>query len=91
METVVKKPNRILKQAFPRPDKVLLEDDKGIIGRVVSDRFKGLDSMERLKMIWDVLDRHLTAEERRRIVIILAITPTEELAHSASAAPYLNH
>lgn len=90
MESVLKKVRRILQQAFPRPDKVLLEDDKGIIGRVISDRFKGLDSSDRLQMVWDVIDRHLTIDERRRIVIILAITPTEEAAHLASV-PYLNH
>ena len=83
MEPFSKKLKRILKRAFPKPDRVRLRDEDGIIGFVISPRFRGLDSSERLAMIWSVLDAQLTPEERRRIVIMIAVTPEEELAHSS--------
>lgn len=84
MAALVKKLERLLRKAFPRPDKIVLEDDKGILGHVVSSRFNGLESMDRIKIIWDLLEENLTEDERRRIVNILAITPLEEKAHAAS-------
>ena len=82
MESVQKKVTKILKQAFPPPDKVTLKDEDGIIGTIISSRFMGLDSIERVKMVWKVLDQDLKPEERKRIVIILAVTPEEEIAHT---------
>lgn len=91
METVVKKVERLLRRAFPRPDKVVLEDDDGILGRVVSSRFNGMDSMDRINIIWDLFEEKLTDDERRQIVHISAMTPIEEKAHQASRLPYLDH
>jgi stress-induced morphogen len=68
----------LLREAFPPPDQILrLEDDDGIIGVVASGRFRGLEGIDRQNMIWDVLDARLTPEQRRRIVIIAAVTPEE--------------
>ncbi len=82
MDSFPKKLKRILKEAYPPPDKVQLREDKGIIGKIVSDRFKGLEPMDRVNMIWDFLEERLTKDEIRQIVIMLAMTPKEELLHS---------
>jgi acid stress-induced BolA-like protein IbaG/YrbA len=82
---LVKKAKKLLSKAFPPPDKVRVEDDDGLIGTVVSARFRGLDAVDRQKMVWDALDEHLTPEERRRVVIVLTLTPLEEKATSANS------
>jgi hypothetical protein len=79
-----KKVKRILQQGFPEPASIELRDEDRIIGTVVSPKFRGMDSMERITQIWDLLDQSLTPEERRKIVTILAITPEEKIAHSVS-------
>ena len=82
MESAVKKLRKLLKNRFPPPDQVKLEIDKGIIGTVVSSQFKGMEPLDRVNLVWDYLDQHLSKEESRQIVIILAVTPQEELLHS---------
>ena len=79
---ILEKVNSILTGAFPPPDRVSLEDDDGIIGTVVSPRFEGMEMIDRINMIWDRLDQNLTPAERRRVVIIVAATPEEEIAYS---------
>lgn len=83
MATVLKKVTSLLKEMFPPPDQVNIKDDNGIIARVISSSFSGLDSLDRIKTIWDVLDKKLTPEERAKIVIILAVTPSEHQFHTA--------
>lgn len=78
---LVEKARRLLKQAFPRPDKVQLRDEEGLLGVVTSARFQGLDSIDRQQLIWDALDKHLSPEEKKHVVIIIAVTPREEVAH----------
>lgn len=59
---------------------VLLDDDDGISGLVVSPRFKGLTAMDRQELIGNVLDgapAPLTARERRRVLMIAGLTPVE--------------
>lgn len=73
-----KKVSQILKQSFPAPDKVMLRDEDGILGVVISKKFKGVDSLERMNMIWNALDEKLSAEERDRVVSILAVAPEEK-------------
>jgi stress-induced morphogen len=80
---LVKKAEKLLKQAFPRPDKVKLKDEDGITGVVTSARFRGMSSLDRQELIWDALDRNLTPEERRKIVIVIAVSPEEEIAHTS--------
>lgn len=84
MASVVKKLKHILTEAFPEPDQVVLDDDRGILGTIISSRFDGMESMDRINMIWDLLDARLTDKERSRIVHILAITPLEEKLHASS-------
>lgn len=80
---VVEKVETLLKNSFPPPDTVRLEDDDGIIGTVVSERFVGMPTFDRITIIWDLLDDHLTRDERSRVVLIVASTPEEEIAYSA--------
>lgn len=73
----------LLREAFPPPDVISLRDEDGIIGVITSSRFSAKDSIDRQSMIWDVLDRHMAPEQRRQIVIIVAVTPEEEIAYTA--------
>jgi hypothetical protein len=80
---LLEKVKRLLIKEFPPPDKVELEDDDGIIGAVTSKQFEGLEAIDRINIIWDLLDKNLNREERRRVVTIVAVTPVEEIAHLA--------
>jgi acid stress-induced BolA-like protein IbaG/YrbA len=79
---VVRKLKKILEERFPRPDKVELRDDDRIIGVVTSKRFRRMDTMQRQNLIHDILATHLTEEERRHVLLIVAITPEEETANA---------
>jgi hypothetical protein len=82
VEPFVKKLRRILRQEFPKPDKLRLRDEDGVIGHVISSRFKAMDTMDRVNLIWDLLDKELTREERKKVVIMIALTPQEERMYS---------
>lgn len=62
------------------PEFVRLEDDDGLTGFVVSSRFEGKTALDRQAEIEDALDKAatpLTADERRRVLAIAGLTPTE--------------
>lgn len=80
---VVRKLKKVLEERFPPPDKVNLRDEDGIIGVVTSKRFRRLDTMQRQDLIHDILTTQLTGEERRHILLIVAVTPEEEVANTA--------
>jgi hypothetical protein len=74
-EKIVKALNQSLEDAHMR-----LEDEEGVSGFVVSRRFKGVSTMDRQGMIEDALSNApdpFTREERRRILMIAALTPVE--------------
>jgi hypothetical protein len=77
---VVRKLKRILEERFPPPDKVDLRDDDGIIGVVTSKRFRRMNTMQRQDLIHDILATHLTGVERRHVLLIVGVTPEEEVA-----------
>lgn len=79
---VVRKLKKILQERFPPPDKVDLRDDDGVIGIVTSNRFHRLDTMQRQNLIHDILATYLNAEERRHVLLIVAVTPEEEVANA---------
>ena len=79
---IVRKLKKILEEHFPPPDKVNLRDEDGIIGVVTSKRFRRLDTMQRQDLIHDILTTQLTGEERRHILLIVAVTPEEEVANT---------
>jgi len=82
---LVEKIRSVLASAFPPPAAVNIENDdrlEGIIGWVASPRFVGMEIIDRIDLLWGVLNKELTREERRRIVAIAAVTPVEEIAYS---------
>lgn len=82
---LAKKLKKILQSDFPPPDKVELRDEDGIIGIVVSKRFRRMDTMDRQNLLHQILTTHLSAEEQQHVLMIVAVTPEEELASTASA------
>ena len=78
---IVRKLRKILEERFPPPDKVDLRDDDGVIGVVTSKRFRRMDTMQRQDLIHDILTSHLSGEERRRVLLIVAVTPEEGAAN----------
>jgi acid stress-induced BolA-like protein IbaG/YrbA len=81
---VVRKLKKILEENFPPPDKVQLRDDDRIIGVVTSKRFRRMDTMQRQDLIHDILTARLTGEEQRHVLMIVGVTPEEELANAES-------
>lgn len=80
---VIRKLKKILEEHFPSPDKIKLRDGDGIIGIITSKRFRRLDVMQRQDLIHDILATRLSAEERRHVLLIVAVTPEEEAANAA--------
>jgi hypothetical protein len=72
------KARKLLKEAFPPPAKILVEENTGISGVVTSARFHGMDFRDRQELLWQALDKKLSPNERKHVSIILAFTPEEE-------------
>ena len=72
----------ILKAVIPPPDRIELEDDDGIVGTLVSSRFEGMEMIDRINLIWDLLGDKLPREKRRRVILIVAAAPDEAIAFS---------
>ena len=70
---------------FPPPDEIGLSIRDGIVVFVTSPRFEGLDDPARQNLVWGLLDRSLTIEERRAVSIVVALTPKERSFHLAAA------
>jgi hypothetical protein len=82
---LMRKLKKILVEAFPPPDTIKLRNHDGIVGIVTSARFQNMDSMERQDLIHDILQkRALSREDMRQILVIVAVTPDEETALSAT-------
>jgi hypothetical protein len=67
-------------QEFFHPDHVELEDEDGISGFVVSERFKRVTALDRQILIDEALrkaTRKFSKPELRRVLAIAGITPTE--------------
>jgi len=75
---------RLLAQEFPPPASVSLEDRDGIIGVITSPRFAGMDTMDRQTLIGEFIDTHLSRDERRRVQVIVGVTPDEGTGYLAS-------
>jgi len=84
MAVAARKLKRVLEEQFPPPDKVTLRDDDGIIGIVTSRRFRRMDTMQRQDLIHEVLTAGLTPQERRHVLMIVAVTPEEEIANAGN-------
>ena len=77
MEPLEEKVSKLLRQRFGRAAKVEIKDDDGIIGSVISPRFRDLETIDRVNLIWDALEKSLSTEEQQSIAIIVARTPEE--------------
>jgi stress-induced morphogen len=69
----------VLRISF-HPDEIRLEDEDGIYGYVVSNRFDGMNSLDRQELVDDVLrgsDAGLSRSELRHVLMIAAMTPAE--------------
>ena len=79
---VVRKLKKILEERFPPPDKVDLRDDDGIIGVVTSKAFRRMDTMQRQDLIHDILADPLDRRGTAHVLLIVGVTPEEELANA---------
>ena len=76
----------VLIERFPAPATVKLDDHDGIIGVITSDEFAKMDSLDRQNLIGDLVDTHLSQQEKRRIQIIVGVTSDEGTGYLAGVA-----
>lgn len=75
----------VLRKAL-EPDGLVLEDEDGLGGYIVSAQFRGLDSLERQKLLDKLLrapEAGLSKADLRQILVIAALTPEEQALHTA--------
>ena len=82
---LLRKLKKVLTERFPSPATVKLEDHDGIIGVITSTSFAGMESIDRQKLIGDIVESRLSREERRQIQVIVAVTPDEGNGYLAGA------
>ena len=73
---------KALRGAF-KPERILLRDQEGISGFVVSPRFRRMRALDRQQLIYDALRApaaKLTQAELRQVLAIAPLTPTEYAA-----------
>lgn len=80
---LVRKLERVLTKRFPAPATVKLEDLDGIIGVITSAKFARMDTIDRQNLIGEILAIDLNPEERRRVQVIVAVTPEEGTGYLA--------
>jgi hypothetical protein len=80
---LVRKLEKIFTGRFPPPATVELEDDDGIIGVITSAKFARLETIDRQNLIGDLIATHLTPSERRRVQVIVGVTPDEGTGYLA--------
>lgn len=83
MDSLVRKVKRLLLRAFPGSRITLENDEYGLGGKIISPTFRRMDSLERVQRIGAALYGHLTPEEERRYVLIMGLTPEEEMARAS--------
>jgi len=83
--SLVRKLKRVLIERFPSPDTIKLEDHDGIIGVITSNRFSGMETIDRQDLIGEIISLHLTREERQRVQVIVGVTPEEGVGYLAAA------
>jgi len=80
---LLRKLKKVLTQRFPSPATVKLEDHDGIIGVITSAGFAGMATIDRQNLIGDIVESNLSAEERRRVQVIVGVTPHEGTGYLA--------
>jgi HEPN domain-containing protein/stress-induced morphogen len=87
-QKIVEKVKRALNRSF-KPVTMDLEDDDGIIGVVVSDKFRRMESIDRQTLIDNALREplaRLSEEEIRHVLAITPMTPEEYVAFGPTGA-----
>jgi hypothetical protein len=79
----LQKLKRVLVKEFPSPATIKLEDHDGIIGVITSAAFAGMDTIDRQNRIGEIVEAHLSPEERRQVQVIVGVTPDEETGYLA--------
>jgi hypothetical protein len=79
----VRRLEKILTVRFPPPATVELEDNDGVIGVITSAEFARLETIDRQNLIGDLIATHLTRDERRRVQVIVGVTPDEGTGYLA--------
>jgi hypothetical protein len=82
MAAFLKKLDRLVKDSFPQSSTELEQLESSskptkVGGFVVWSGFSGVDTRDRVRAVWDVLERGLTEREMSRISVILPYTPIE--------------
>ncbi|MBI3462706.1 MAG: hypothetical protein HY000_06545 [Planctomycetes bacterium] len=80
---LVRKLEKVLTKRFPSPATIKLEDHDGIIGVITSPSFAGMESIDRQNLIGDIMEKHLSQEERQRVQVIVGVTPDEGAGYLA--------
>lgn len=83
--SLLRKLEKVLTKRFPSPATVKLDDLDGIIGVITSDQFAGMESMDRQNLIGEIIESHLTLDERRQVQVIVGVTPEEGTGYLATA------
>ena len=72
-----------MEQKFPSPDKIEIRHDDRMIVMITSRRFRRMSTMKRQDYVHDILMAELTHEERRQVLLVVCVTPEEELVYSS--------
>jgi hypothetical protein len=80
---VLRKLEKVLIKQFPSPATVKLEDHDGVIGVITSSRFAGMETIDRQKLIGNIVERYLSPDERRQVQVIVGVTPDEGTGYLA--------
>jgi hypothetical protein len=82
--SLVRKLKKLLAERFPPPATVELEDHDGIVGVITSSYFAKMQTVDRQNLISDIIATNLSREERRRVQVIVGVTPDEGTGYLAS-------
>jgi hypothetical protein len=81
---LVRKLKRVLSESFPSPATIKLEDHDGIIGVITSAGFAKMETIDRQNWIGEIIATKLSQEERRRVQVIVGVTPDEGTGYLAA-------
>jgi acid stress-induced BolA-like protein IbaG/YrbA len=80
---LLRKLENVLTEQFPAPATVKLQEHDGIIGVVTSTQFAAMETIDRQNLIGEIIAKHLNAEERHQVQMIVCVTPEEGTGYLA--------
>jgi hypothetical protein len=81
--SLLRKLEKVLTEKFPSPATVKLEDHDGIIGVITSPGFAKMETIDRQNLIGKIIATKLSREERRRVQVIVGVSPDEGTGYLA--------